>query len=146
MTRIDIDDTIPGIILMSHGTMCEGIINSGKMIGAEGPNIVALPFMEDTDIEEYNSRALELLEKLPDGTIVLFDLFFGTPFNQMVKLCYEKNIKLHALCGMNLPIFIEAVNMRDSSAGDELIKALRDVGLESIIDVGAYMDEIKSKM
>lgn len=140
----NMDRNIPGILLMTHGQLCNGLIDSATMIGADvETNVFALPFLETTDLTDYVQQAVEYLRVMPDGSIVLLDLFSGTPFNQLLQVCFAENLEIHALCGVNLPILLEACVMRESMAGEELIDALREAGINSLVNAGEYLRELR---
>ena len=77
-------ENIPGILLLSHGPFCQALLESAQMIGGEAVNVVALPLLENASIDEYGEKAMQTFKQMPEGSIVLFDLASGTPFNQMM--------------------------------------------------------------
>ena len=130
---------LPGILILSHGPMCESIIESAELIVGEMDNIIAIPLEAECDLAEYCEVVINTYNSLPSGSIVLFDLQNGTPFNQLVTYCAKQGIVLDALCGVNLPILLEAWTLRGSVSGGELIKALEQAGHSSLINVAEFM-------
>ena len=82
-------ENIPGILLLSHGPFCQALLESAQMIGGEAVNVVALPLLENASIDEYGEKAMQTFKQMPEGSIVLFDLASGTPFNQMMMKSHE---------------------------------------------------------
>lgn len=108
-------ENIPGILLLSHGPFCQALLESAQMIGGEAVNVVALPLLENASIDEYGEKAMQTFKQMPEGSIVLFDLASGTPLNQMMMKSGGEEFP--GLCGMNLPVLLEAMTMREAMKG-----------------------------
>ncbi|MCI8294198.1 MAG: PTS mannose transporter subunit IIB [Hespellia sp.] len=137
------EKNIPGILILSHGPFCEAVIESAKMIAGEMENVVGIPLEAGCDMEEYAAKVINTYQALPKGSIVLFDLQSGTPFNQLVSYCAGNEVPLDALCGVNLPILLEAWTLRNSVSGSELVKALENAGHESLVNVTEYIKALQ---
>ncbi len=134
------ESNIPGILLMSHGPLCQALLESAKMLGGEAANVVALPLFENADIEAYGAEAMAIYRSMPQGSIVLFDLAGGTPFNQM--LMKSNGESFSGMCGVNLPILMEALALRESLQGDALIDALMESASMSIVNLKGFFMEL----
>jgi len=131
---------LPGILLLSHGPLCTALLESARMIVGETPNAVALPLLENADVNEYGANAMRLFRSMPEGSIILFDIASGTPFNQMLTQCGGQ--RFSGLCGMNLAVLLDAFSLRDVMKGDELIRALKETAHDSIVDLESFFSEI----
>lgn len=129
-----------GILILSHGPLCTALIESAKMISGDVDGIVGLPLEPGCDVSAYAEQAYSILQSMPEGSIVLFDLFAGTPFNQMVARFQDH--PFHALCGVNLPILLDANTMREGLSGSELIRALAESAQESIVNVEEFIADV----
>lgn len=109
------------------------------MIAGELENVQALPFGEQDDLEAYGQRAREMYAAMPEGSIVLFDLFSGTPFNQMMARC--EGMEVEGLCGLSLPMLLDALSMREFLSGGELVQALAESARAGVVDVGEFMHQ-----
>jgi mannose/fructose-specific phosphotransferase system component IIA len=136
--------TTPGILLLSHGTLCQSLIKSAEMINGEIDNIIAIPFEEGVNIEEYGNSIKDTYSHMPPGSIVLFDLFSGTPFNQFLACCM--NLTVHGLCGVSLPMLLDALMFRESLSGAELVKAVEESAHSSIANVGEFLENAKKQI
>lgn len=134
----EMEKKLPGILILSHGSLCEGLIGSAKMIYGDFDGVKAMPFYDGSDIRAYGEAAMRVYGEMPEGSIILFDLFCGTPFNQVMEQCAQTRI--YGLCGVNLPILIEALNFRGNLAGQELIDAVTESGKESLVDVKSFFE------
>ena len=65
-----------------------------------------------------------------EGVIILTDMFGGTPSNLSYSFLEEGRIEV--LSGVNLPILIQAVNMRKKMELDQLAANLEAFGKKSI--------------
>ena len=126
-------ENIPGILLLSHGPFCQALLESAQMIGGEAVNVVALPLLENASIDEYGEKAMQTFKQMPEGSIVLFDLASGTPFNQMM-------MKSGGLCGMNLPVLLEAMTMREAMKGSELVALLEESAKAAVVNIKSFFE------
>ena len=72
--------------------------------------------------------------------LILTDLFGGTPCNVAMMLREKYNAKV--LCGVNLPMLIEAANLRDTAGCvEELAEAVLDTGRAGVLEPSAEAEE-----
>lgn|SRR5699024_1000671 len=120
------------ILLISHGLLAEGIIDSMKMLIGEVENVENITFSVDMGIEELQEEVKQYLSKTKDKNILIFtDLKGGTPFNVASILTHEKE-EVKVFYGMNLPIVIEAVSLKDSLSFEELVQHIENSVTDSI--------------
>ena len=131
-------ENIPGILLLSHGPFCQALLESAQMIGGEAVNVVAMPLFENASIEEYGEQAMQTFKEMPEGSIVLFDLASGTPFNQMMMK--SNGEAFPGLCGMNLPVLLEAITMREAMQGEELIEFLAETAKAAVVNIHSFFE------
>ena len=129
-------ENIPGILLLSHGPFCQALLESAQMIGGEAVNVVALPLLENASIDEYGEKAMQTFKQMPEGSIVLFDLASGTPFNQMMMKSGGEEFP--GLCGMNLPVLLEAMTMREAMKGSELVALLEESAKAAVVNIKSF--------
>ena len=131
-------ENIPGILLLSHGPFCQALLESAQMIGGEAVNVVALPLLENASIDEYGEKAMQTFKQMPEGSIVLFDLASGTPFNQMMMKSGGEEFP--GLCGMNLPVLLEAMTMREAMKGSELVALLEESTKAAVVNIKSFYE------
>ena len=81
---------------------------------------------------------METFKSMPDGSIVLFDLASGTPFNQMMMK--SNGEAFPGLCGMNLPVLLEAITMREAMQGEELIEFLAETAKAAVVNIHSFFE------
>lgn len=124
-----------GILLVSHGMMAEGMMDSISMFF--GKNIPQLDYMRlymDSSADEFGIEMAKKVAELDtgDGVIIFADLFGGTPCNQALRLVSDR---VHLIAGMNLPMVMEFLGTREFSELDAA--GLVASGQAAIIDAGA---------
>ena len=97
-----------------------------------------MPLFENASIEEYGEQAMQTFKEMPEGSIVLFDLASGTPFNQMMMKSGGEEFP--GLCGMNLPVLLEAMTMREAMKGDELIALLEESAKAAVVNIKGFFE------
>ena len=138
MSDYTFDPALPGILLLSHGPLCEAILSSARLIAGSCDNVAALPLREDDDVEAYGDKAMALFKSMPEGSIVLFDLLGGTPFNQLMMKSGGEEVP--GLCGMNLPVLLEAMTMREAMKGSELVALLEESAKAAVVNIKSFFE------
>lgn len=134
-----------GIILVSHGELCRGLYQTAEMVFGTLENVTAVPFEQNQPLEEYKEELLGALERYGDNSIILADLFAGTPFNLILNLGKER--RLNAVCGMNLPMLMAALDMRNMGRKpEEILEELCMAGRDGVKNITEYVDRIRQKI
>lgn len=126
---------LPGLILLSHGPLSRGLLQSFELVFGDAENLVAIELEEGDDPDAFIKAAVDAYERMPDGSVFLLDVFGGTPFNKVMEFFLGSNKPIRAVCGMNLGMLMEGVVSRDESS-DDLPERLAAYGTSSVIDVG----------
>jgi PTS system mannose-specific IIA component len=131
-----------GIVLAAHGDLAQALLDSASLIVGEvdGVATIALdPTMNlETMILEMES-AINLVDQ-GQGTLILLDLFGGTPCNA-ATICIQRHNGL-AITGVNLPMMLEVLMQRDSVASKEdLMQVAHQAGGAGIVDVKRRFEE-----
>jgi mannose/fructose/sorbose-specific phosphotransferase system IIA component len=119
------------ILLISHGLMAEGIVDSLKMLIGEVKGLDVITFGKEMGADELREVIEEYLENHMDNLLVFTDMKGGTPFNVVSVLTYEKE-NVEVFYGMNLPIIIEAVSMKEAIPLNELVEHIEENIVDSI--------------
>lgn len=106
------------------------LVKSAEMIMGEIEDIHVLPLTLETSVDEYRDAMKSKLASLPKEPIILADLFGGTPFNTAVMLSRE--YPFHWVTGLNLPMLIDCVQLREEMGSRELCAELVENAGEGI--------------
>lgn len=130
-----------GILLMSHGKMAEGMLDSCKLFfGDDIAQIKALCLMAGDNPEEFDQIIRDAVAEIDDGcgVIAMCDLLGGTPCNRSAMVL---NDRLQVITGMNFTMLLELLGRRMSV--DDIteldISDLIQVGKDGIISMNEYM-------
>jgi len=134
-----ISPKIPGILLISHGTLALGAVEAAEMILGETENLAALCFEGDCNPEDFGHKIKDTVEAFPAGCLVLVDLMGGTPFNQL--MLEAPRDRYRAVCGMNLSMVAEVISNRADLSLEELAQTAVSAGTAGVVDVAAFLSK-----
>lgn len=142
-TQSVINPEVPGIILLSHGPFAVSLVDTAAMIFGESENIAAFSLEPGDDIDEYRKAFVECIDKFPEGSMIVVDLFGGTPCNQVMRHIQETGKPLEVVAGMNLPMLVNAVISRQEMSGKSLSEDTAANGSAGIfrIDTEGFLAE-----
>lgn len=122
-----------GIVIAAHSHLGEALVEAAEFILGIKPESV-IPVSID-----LNESAEKLIEKITEGikqvdknqgVLILTDMFGGTPSNLSYSFLEEGRIEV--LSGVNLPILIKALNVRQEMNLEEAAIQLEEYGKKSI--------------
>lgn len=119
-----------GIVLISHGKMADGMLDSCKLFfGEEIPQILSVCLLPENSPEDFDKKIELAISKVDsgDGVLILCDLLGGTPCN---RCAYILNDRIQVIAGVNLSILLEFLATRDS------LKDISELDVETLIFVG----------
>lgn len=110
------------IILTAHGELSSALLYSvGMIAGQQDPEqVAAVNFYPNDSLDTLKDRLEEQIVKFnpeENHVIVFCDLKSGSPFNASVLLSKKYNLTI--VHGMNLPMLLEIVLMKDMYATKE---------------------------
>ena len=124
----------PSILVATHGTLGEALIQTASMILGNLENLQALSLVPGDDPEVYLSKMAHFVETNEGNAIVLVDVVGGTPYNAVMKL--SRDHELCAVAGVNLPMLIEAIETRSNEKDQtRLSKTISDNGKSGVQDM-----------
>jgi len=132
---------ITGLVLVSHGDMSKHLLESAELICGTQKNVATVCLSPDDTPEAFRERLVLTIESLDAaaGSLVLIDLFGGTPSNVTAALTRE--FDLQCLTGMNLPMLLEILMSRDAGASaSDLVELGEKSGKEGIINLSRLLE------
>ena len=104
-----------GIVIVTHGEMATGLMDSLSLIMGEQEDYQTLGLKHGDDIGEFGEKIQTAICELDtgDGVLVFVDLFSASPYNQ-AAMSFNKLKEHHyrLISGVNLPMIVEAFNQR----------------------------------
>ncbi len=117
------------IILVSHGPMAAGVKASLEMIIGPQANVQAISLRPDGDDRQFETELLAKMRTLSGDSLIIADLFGGTPCNVSLKH-YREDQTVGIVAGLSLPLVLEAATNPSLKVTDLVATAK-----EGIIDV-----------
>ena len=121
-----------GAVVVTHGQLGREMLEVARMIVGELPHVQVVSIGWGGDIEHSRSE-IEAAVKAVDrgsGTLILTDMFGGTPSNVSLALMIAGRVEV--ITGVNLPMIIKLANQRDNETVADLARRVRDQGKGSI--------------
>ena len=122
-----------GIVIVTHCQLGEALIEAAEFIIGERPgSIESVSIDLSENAEKLRNKISQGIKKVEgqEGVLILTDMFGGTPSNLSYSFLEEGRIEV--LSGVNLPVLIQAANMREKMKLDQLASNLESFGKKSI--------------
>lgn len=122
------------IVLVNHGNFGEALIRAVEMIVGPQECVRAVPLLPEDSPELYGDKLDAALADLEgQDTLILIDLFGGTPFNVSSRKVLLPNVE--CITGLNMATLIEALSSRDGLSLHELAEQVVEAGRKSVVDL-----------
>ena len=121
------------IIVATHGDLAEALFRTAELIAGPMPDGICLGLAAGETQAIFEMRlAAAVPAAVP--SLVLVDLFGGTPWNAALRLARSRP-QMRVVSGVNLPMLLEVVlagvGDRDADA-DQLARLARQAGVEAV--------------
>jgi len=126
------------IVLVSHADLGDALIRAAEMIAGHAEGLYSVSLLPGESPEGFGAKLEEALQEIEgQETLVLIDLFGGTPYNVAARQVLKENVE--CVTGANLPMLLELVMARDDASLSELAKEITQVGQESVKNLGPML-------
>ncbi|HEY9069106.1 MAG TPA: hypothetical protein VIV61_02560 [Candidatus Ozemobacteraceae bacterium] len=133
-----------GIVLITHGTLSQILVETVSMIMGPQPDLVAITFSARESVETLRQKAFDAIAPYREnGCLILTDVLGGSATNICVELLKTDGVRV--LTGVNLPMVMEAANHRNTGDLAALAQRVRDGAIRGIIDLKAFYEERAAK-
>ncbi len=122
-----------GIVIVTHCQLGEALIGATEFIlGSRPESLESVSIDLKENAEKLRDKIVQGIKSVKgqEGVLILTDMFGGTPSNLSYSFLEEGRIEV--LSGVNLPILIQAVSMREKLNLDELAINIESFGKKSI--------------
>jgi fructose PTS system EIIA component len=132
------------VIISGHGDFATALEGSSRMIFGEKDNLIAVPFLKGEGTQTLQEKYKEVLGEIPLENEVLFlvDIFGGTPYNAATPYIL-KNKTADMVSGVNLPMLLEVLAMREHVTLKEMLGRLKQVNEESFQVCSEHLEKIQ---
>lgn len=124
------------VVLVSHGTLAQGIQSVLKMLMGSTDDILACSLQDGMSADEFCEAFKQTTEQLTaqDQVILLGDVRGGSPLTNAANILQEKGILANSivLAGVNLPMALTAAMAKDSEDLHKLAERLLEEAREGV--------------
>lgn len=124
-----------GLVVITHGSLATGLESAATLLTGKPEHLSCAELHLGDNPLEFKATVERAIAEVDDGDgiLVLADIFGGTPSNTVSQLFEREDIR--AIAGVNLPMLIQAIFLRDQADLDELSEQVKQAGCESHIDI-----------
>ncbi|MCG8620354.1 MAG: PTS fructose transporter subunit IIA [Desulfobacterales bacterium] len=123
-----------GILIVTHAQLGDTLIDTLEFIlGKPQDHLEAISIDINQDPDNLRKKIKDGIKKVrtdEGGILILTDMFGGTPSNLSYSFLEEG--KVEVISGVNLPMLMRAVSVRDKMPMDKLTASLVEHGRRSI--------------
>ncbi|WP_296923358.1 PTS sugar transporter subunit IIA, partial [uncultured Megamonas sp.] len=114
--------TMKYVILVSHGKFANGLNDALSMLAGNREDILSVGLENGKSVDEFTALFTEKVKDIStnDEVILLGDIIGGSPLTNATNVLVNKGIKTVILGGMNLPLALTTVLMKDTVSLDEI--------------------------
>ena len=121
-----------GLVLVTHGNLALEFISAMQHVVGKQEQVEAVCIGPEDDME---MRREEILKKAGEvnsgsGTIVLPDMFGGTPSNLAISIMDRAPVEI--IAGINLPMLIKLASLRKDKSLKEAVEGAQEAGKKYI--------------
>ena len=126
------------IVLVSHGELGDALIQAAEMIVGSAERVLAVPLLPGESPDSFDEKLDSVLHTIVgEETLILIDLFGGTPYNVAARRVLKPNVE--CVTGVNLPILLELLVSRNGASLSELAESIAQAGQESVKNLGPML-------
>jgi PTS system mannose-specific IIA component len=117
-----------GVVVVTHGQLAAELVNAAEAIVGDLSNItsVSIGWHDDVDVAREEIGAAVARVATPAGTLVLTDMFGGTPSNLAVTFLAPEHVEV--VTGVNLPMLLKIANLRAVTDLRDIARTVREHG------------------
>ncbi len=123
-----------GILIVTHADLGNALIQAVEFIldtKIENILFISIDIKEHVDsLHKKIKQGIKKVRKQDCGVIIFTDMFGGTPSNLSYSFLKEGSVEV--ISGVNLPILLKAINIRDKMDISEAAATLVEFGKKSI--------------
>jgi PTS system N-acetylgalactosamine-specific IIA component len=110
------------VILVSHGKFANGLNDALSMLAGNREDILSVGLENGKSVDDFVALFTEKVKDIStdDEVILLGDIIGGSPLTNATNVLVNKGIKTVILGGMNLPLALTTVLMKDTVSLDEI--------------------------
>jgi mannose/fructose/sorbose-specific phosphotransferase system IIA component len=126
------------IVIVSHADLGDALIRAAEMIAGSAEGLYSVSLLPEDSPETFGEKLEAALQEIQEQeTLILIDLFGGTPYNVAARQVLKENVE--CVTGANLPMLLELMMSRDDGSLAELAESIAQAGQESVKNLGPML-------
>ncbi|MBO5442734.1 MAG: PTS sugar transporter subunit IIA [Alphaproteobacteria bacterium] len=121
-----------GLVLVTHGNLALEFISAMQHVVGKQEQIAAVCIGPEDDMEVRRAEILKKVKEVDSGsgTILLTDMFGGTPSNLAISIMDQAKVEI--IAGINLPMLIKIASLRKEKDLKETVEGAQEAGKKYI--------------
>jgi len=121
-----------GMVLVTHGKLAQEFVAALEHVVGAQAQIAAVCIGPEDDMEQRREDILRCIGEVDsgDGTVLLTDMFGGTPSNLAISVMDRG--KVEVIAGINLPMLIKLASLRQSEPLADAVRGAQEAGRKYI--------------
>jgi PTS system mannose-specific IIA component len=121
-----------GVVLVTHGRLADEFVNIVEHIMGAQERLETVCIAPGDDMEQRRKDIMMAAERVSagKGVVIMTDMFGGTPSNLAISVM--KSDKLEVLAGMNLPMLIKLMSVRNALPLSSAVVQAQEAGRKYI--------------
>ena len=117
-----------GVVVVTHGQLAVELVNAAEAIVGDLAHVqaVSIGWHDDVDLARQEIGQAIARVATPAGTLVLTDMFGGTPSNLAVTFLVPNRVEV--VTGVNLPMLLKLATLRKADDLHEVARLVREHG------------------
>ncbi|MEM7620665.1 MAG: PTS sugar transporter subunit IIA [Pseudomonadota bacterium] len=121
-----------GLVIVTHGELATEFRSALEHVVGPQQQIKTISIGPDDDMEKRRNDIIDATREVDtgDGTVLLTDMFGGTPSNLAISVMEHE--KVEVIAGINLPMLIKLASVRSECSISEAIEQAQNAGRKYI--------------
>jgi PTS system mannose-specific IIA component len=132
LLRLGAENKMIGIVLVTHGRLAHELRAALEHVVGPQSNIETIAIGPDDDVARRRDEIIDAVKRADagQGTVVLTDMFGGTPSNLAISVMKKGEVEV--LAGVNLPMLVKLASVRREAPLDAAVEQAQDAGRKYI--------------
>ncbi len=121
-----------GMVLVTHGDLAKELVSAMEHVVGPQEQVQAVCIGPEDDMEQRRQDILDSVAEVDagDGTVILTDMFGGTPSNLAISIMDKTNIEV--IAGVNLPMLVKLATVRATEPLSNAVVNAQEAGRKYI--------------
>lgn len=132
-----------GMVLVTHGRLAAEFVDALEHVVGSQTQIAAVCIGADDDMEQRRQDILRSIAEVDsgDGTVLLTDMFGGTPSNLAISVM--DRAKIEVIAGVNLPMLIKLASLRKTESLERTVRGAQEAGRKYINVASQLLSDVR---